>query len=677
MDNKQKKLFEYLTYPISILILISLLLAFVVDSISRGSISESIDFISSKGTTFLFNSLIILLTLSITLFFKRKTFSYSIISTLWIIAAIGNNILLNLRGTPLTGSDLKLIKSGIKLIDNYMSKKEISTIFTILFLILILLIFIFIFAPKTKFKINYFLSTGIIFLIFIIYKICNYLALNNSIVSNNFWDLNNVYKENGFVYCFSTTLLNNGISKPEIYSEDSIETIVYSLEDSTPTINALSSDISYSLDEKQPNIIMVQLESFFDPLLIEGIEFDVDPIANFRKLKENYSTGTFSVSTIGGGTANTEFEVLTGLNLDFFAPGEYPYNTTVNTKTSESINYSLKESNYSTHAIHNHEGNFYNRNTVYSNLGFDTFTSSEYMLINERTPLGWAKDTFLIDPILDLLTSTENQDFIFTISVQGHGSYPNDEIEGEKFINITNIKDDTVKNSIEYYANQIYEMDLFIDDLINSVNALGEDSIIVFYGDHQPNLNLTSEDLLNKNLYETEYVIWDNLGLTKNDLNLEAYQLTSKVLYDLGMDNGIVTKLHQNYLFGSENSSYNDEQQYLTALKSIEYDILSGSEYLYNYISKPIATNLKFGSKDIILSNIYIENGKLFAEGENFTYNSIFLIDGNFETTELISPNKISCDASSIKAEGSNVFIGQMSGGAQVLSATQTLSITP
>lgn len=79
----------------------------------------------------------------------------------------------------------------------------------------------------------------------------------------------------------------------------------------------------------------------------------------------------------------------------------------------------------------------------------------------------------------------------------------------------------------------------------------------------------------------------------------------------------------------------------------------------------------------IVLSNIYIENGKLIAEGENFTYNSIFLVDGNFVTTEFISPNKISCDASSVKTEGSTAFIGQMSGGAQVLSATQTLSITP
>lgn len=678
MNNNKKKLLECLIYPLTILSLISLLLTFIVDCISRGSFTESINFISNKSFTFLFNALIISLTLSITLLTKRRTFSYSVISTIWVIAAIGNNVLLNLRGTPLTGSDLKLIKSGLKIINNYMSKKEIIYIVIALFFIIALLIFIFIFAPKTKFKVNYLLSLGIIFIIFIFYKVCNTLALSNSIVSNNFWDLDAVYKENGFTYCFSTTLLKNGISEPNSYSKNSIESILYSLDDSKAVnTTAISSDISCLSEDKLPNIVMIQLESFFDPLLIEGIEFDVDPISNFRKLKEHFSTGTFSVSTIGGGTANTEFEVLTGLNLDFFAPGEYPYNTTVNTKTSESINYALKELNYSTHAIHNHEGNFYNRNKVFSNLGFDTFTPSEYMLIDERTPLGWAKDTFLIEPILNLLTSTEKQDFIYAISVQGHGSYPNDEITDKKNVNITNINNEKNKNSIEYYANQIYETDLFIKNLINAVNELAENTVIVFYGDHLPNLNLSNDDLSNKNLLETEYVIWDNIGLEKNDIDLEAYQLTSKVLYDLGINNGIVTKLHQSYLFRGENSPYNDESQYLDALKSIEYDILTGNEYLYNYISKPVATNLKFGSKDIVLSNLYIEDGKLFAEGENFTYNSIFLVDGNFATTEFISPNKICCNANTIKDGGSNIFIGQMSGGAQVLSATQSLSIVP
>ena len=124
MNNNRKKLLEYLIYPLSLLLLMSLLLTFVVDCISRGSISESMNFISEKGITFLFNALIILLTLSITLLTKRKIFSYSVISVIWVIVAIGNNILLNLRGTPLTGSDLKLVKSGLKIINNYMSKKK-------------------------------------------------------------------------------------------------------------------------------------------------------------------------------------------------------------------------------------------------------------------------------------------------------------------------------------------------------------------------------------------------------------------------------------------------------------------------------------------------------------------------------------------------------------------------
>lgn len=678
MNSKTKKIFDYILSPTIILILISLLLTVIVDSISRGSIYESLNFIKNRPMTFLFNSTIVLITLSITLLTKRKIFSYSIISSIWIISAISNNVIVNLRGTPLTGNDLRLIKSGLKLINNYLSNKEIISIILLLFILIVLLILIFKFAPKSKFKINYFLSFGLITIIFLIYKLFNGFAVNSSIVSNNFWDLEAVYSENGFIYCFSTTLINNGVSEPDSYSENFMESIYYTLEDSLVSSSNNLSVTNSSNDEKElPNILMIQLESFFDPTLIESVEFDTDPIPNFRELQNNYSTGTFSVSTIGGGTANTEFEVISGFNLDFFAPGEYPYNTTINNKASESINYALKELNYSTHALHNHEGNFYNRNTVFANLGFDTFTSVEYMLINERTDLGWAKDKFLIEPIVDLLTSTETQDFIYAISVQGHGSYPDKEISDEKYVNVTSINDDLNKNQLEYYANQVYEMDLFIKELIDAVNALNEPTVIVFYGDHLPNLNLSKEDLSNKNLYETEYVIWDNLNLKKSNLNLEAYQLTSRVLYDLDINTGILTKLHQSYLFNDENSVYSNKDEYLNALKAIEYDTLFGDEYIYSYISKPTATNLKFGSKDIVLSNVYIEGDKLYAEGENFTYNSIFLVDGNFATTEFISANKISCDASVVKDEGSTIFIGQISGGAQVLSATPTLSIQP
>ena len=112
-------------------------------------------------------------------------------------------------------------------------------------------------------------------------------------------------------------------------------------------------------------------------------------------------------------------------------------------------------------------------------------------------------------------------------------------------------------------------MDVFIADLIEAVSLLNEDCVIVFYGDHLPSLRLTDEPLSTGNIYETEYVIWDNMALEKNDVDLESYQLTSKVLYDLHMNTGIFTQLHQSYLFGLENEQFAERHAYLDALRSL------------------------------------------------------------------------------------------------------------
>ena len=80
-------------------------------------------------------------------------------------------------------------------------------------------------------------------------------------------------------------------------------------------------------EEQRPNIIFVQLESFFDPTEVEWLRFSEDPIPNLRKMFSEYSSGYFKVPSVGAGTANTEFEVLTGMSMRFFGPGEYPYKT--------------------------------------------------------------------------------------------------------------------------------------------------------------------------------------------------------------------------------------------------------------------------------------------------------------------------------------------------------------
>ena len=84
--------------------------------------------------------------------------------------------------------------------------------------------------------------------------------------------------------------------------------------------------------------------------------------------------------------------MLSGLNLDFFGAGEYPYSTVLQDTTCETIAYNLREQGYATTAMHNHTGTFYDRNEIYPRLGFEHFVSQEYMPYVTYTEVGWAED---------------------------------------------------------------------------------------------------------------------------------------------------------------------------------------------------------------------------------------------------------------------------------------------
>ncbi|MDD3543715.1 MAG: LTA synthase family protein, partial [Petrimonas sp.] len=237
--------------------------------------------------------------------------------------------------------------------------------------------------------------------------------------------------------------------------------------------------------ENLPNIIAIQLESFFDPTNVRGLVFSDDPIPNFRKLMAGYSSGMYTVPSVGAGTANTEFETLTGMSMRYFGAGEYPYKSVLKEETCESAAYDLGNIGYTSHAIHNNEANFYSRRSVYANLGFNTFTSEEYMDtqtdVNEN---GWMRDHNLTKYIKQCMESTDNQDFIFTVSVQGHGPYPEEPVSGDPAITVTGAATDEQNCMWEYYANQIYEMDQFIGGLITWLETQDEDVVLLLYGDH-------------------------------------------------------------------------------------------------------------------------------------------------------------------------------------------------
>ena len=228
----------------------------------------------------------------------------------------------------------------------------------------------------------------------------------------------------------------------------------------------------------------------------------------------NILPATTNVPAVGAGTANTEFESITGMSLHYFGAGEYPYKTILKETTCESAAYDLKKLGYSTHAIHNNEANFYGRRTVFSRLGFDTFTSEEYMPdISDTTPMGWVKDHILTDEIFKTMESTEGPDYVYTISVQGHGDYPTEPVLSDPEIKVTGAESEEKNNAWEYYVNLVHAMDEFAGDLVRAVEERNEPTVLVFYGDHLPTMNLEAKDLKSRYLYNTNYVIWDNIGL--------------------------------------------------------------------------------------------------------------------------------------------------------------------
>ena len=153
------------------------------------------------------------------------------------------------------------------------------------------------------------------------------LALEKRVLSNYFGNIAFAYEDYGYPYCLATTLFNTGISCPREYSEETIAKIEES-ENKLPETT-----------ENRPNIIFLQLESFFDPTLVNYLQFSEDPIPNFRRLMSEYSSGYYRVPSVGAGTANTEFESITGMNLRYFGPGEYPYKSILKEKTCESAPY--------------------------------------------------------------------------------------------------------------------------------------------------------------------------------------------------------------------------------------------------------------------------------------------------------------------------------------------------
>lgn len=605
-------------------IVISFTVTFLTELVNQNGFVDLIRFIFTSPHIFLINLLLVSITYSFVMFVKRKLFAYTLVTLLWTVVTVINLILLIQRNTQFNASDIIIFRYGM-----FITMRYFDLIYIILLVVAIVLAFVGIvilfkrghISPQNNKKLQSLLSVGAVFIV------CAALIVTGNLtgfLKSRFIDIMDGYTHNGFVYAFGCSVFAHGVEEPDDFDESDLRTLSKMLS---------GEDAS---NDQRPNVIFVQLESFIDPDVIKGIELESDPVANFNRLKADYPSGHLTVPVVGGGTANTEFEVLTGMNLEHFGTIDLPYEYFLDDNTCESIPYNFKALGYSAHAIHNFSAGFYTRDNVYSNLGFDTFTSFEYMSDIEYNDIGWAKDTILERYIMSALDSTRGSDLVFAVSVQGHGSYPAD-YEGEVPVGVQYTEElEAYSGEFNYYISQVYDMDKLIGSLTDRLSEHNEDTVVVFYGDHIPGINVLTDEMTDTgSMFDTEYVIWSNFELDAEDKDITSYQLSAHLQQILGFSSGKLTKLHQRF-------SQDDDYQNL--LQTLEYDVTEGDSEIYSDCEPYIPTDLKFGVEEIIVSDLDISEEGIYIFGENFNEHSTVLINDSSVTTEYIDSSTLFVD---------------------------------
>ena len=328
----------------------------------------------------------------------------------------------------------------------------------------------------------------------------------------------------------ATTFLSlskvKAMDKPDNYSQKTMESLAKKYAKEAQAIN-----------QTRPNkltdntVIMILSETFSDPTRVPGVSFTLDPIPNIRNVKNTTTSGLMLSPGYGGGTANIEYQALTGLNLANFNDSLIvPYQQLVSNQNNPySFNQIWMEKygkNAST-AVHPFQQSMYLRNINYRKFGFsylytlDSKVPLEHTGCIDRSP--YVSDSEAYQSILDLLDKQQDSNssqFLQLVTMQNHLPY-GDYYDNNEFLdaNISEDLSDGERWNINTYTKGINWTDQETADFLNQLDQIDKPITVIFYGDHLPGIYDTADmDKNNKTvLHETDYFIWSNSVSTSHD----------------------------------------------------------------------------------------------------------------------------------------------------------------
>ncbi|WP_430534894.1 sulfatase-like hydrolase/transferase [Listeria rocourtiae] len=402
------------------------------------------------------------------------------------------------------------------------------------------------------------------------------------------------YQQYGFVGGLIYSATANIMDKPVNYTESHIKEI-------TQKYSKIADQINETRKNKpmnDVNIVYVMSESFSDPTRLHGVTTSSDPIPETRKIMNEYPSGYSLSQGYGGGTANIEFEALTGLSMYNINPQiTSPYQMFMYQKENfPSLVSSLKQNKYETIAIHPFKPSFYRRTDVYNALGFDKFISRDEMTHTETLDDSeYISDASAFQETLDHLKANKTSTFVHLVTMQNHMTY------WDKYINTIAVEGVPEKNKqdVETYLQGIKYSDDALKDFLAELDKMKEKTMVVFWGDHLP--SVFPEEIVNQNtertMHETPLFMYTNFDLPKKDYGTispiyfapKMLELTDSrvspyyaLLTEMSKE---VQGLEKNVLINGENQTIIEDQlspkarEYLEDYKLIEYDLVAGKGY--------------------------------------------------------------------------------------------------
>lgn len=408
----------------------------------------------------------------------RTSISMAICVSAIAIIGVGNYFVVMFRSNPIVPWDIYSFETAMSVADNYVFSVDWALAEHIAMFILMLIV-----GVRTNIRLNKKILRPILTVAMCIpaYFYISYLWQDNlernTGLNDTLFNAKYMHSKDGFFVSFILDIHFLQIEEPKNYSDE------YALS----LLNEQEVE-KVETPEELPDIIAIMDETFSDPAVLGEFETNKDymPFVHsiLRGEVANTISGYTDVSVLGGNTANSEFEFLTGNSMAFFPNGSVPYLQYICDGISTIVP-QLEEYGYTTYGTHPYRAKGWNREFIYDLMGFD-YRYFQGSFPFEDKLRNYVSDEADFKSILEWRNNTEGPFFMFNVTMQNHSNYGGDFDNFDPQI-VAKFKNTSSNKYLNKYLSLMYETDQDVASLLSELSQSDRKTIVVFWGDHQPN----------------------------------------------------------------------------------------------------------------------------------------------------------------------------------------------